>query len=235
MNNAIAFDVYGTLIDTQAVAGRLADLIGDKASEISRAWRQKQLEYSFRRGLMRDYRDFSDCTRAALIYACRDAGVEISEEAVEHAMHAYADLDAFADVQPGLDLLRREGFKLYAFSNGSRQAVERLLKRAEIRDYFTNIVSVEDVRSFKPDPEVYAHLLRSCGAPAEKVFLVSGNPFDILGAANVGLRTAWMRRDPKAVFDPWDVEPEITGGDFTRLAADIRAACTADRPHACNS
>lgn len=224
MNKAIAFDVYGTLIDTQAVSGRLSELIGDKAPAIARAWRQKQLEYSFRRGLMRDYRDFSECTRAALLYACRDAAVAISEDSAEQAMQAYAELDAFGDVRPGLDLLHDKGFSLYAFSNGSRQAVERLLQRAGIRQYFTDIVSVEDVRSFKPDPDVYAHLLRSCGLSAEKVFLVSGNPFDVLGAANVGIRTAWMRRDPNAVFDPWGVEPDITCGDFTRVAADISTA-----------
>lgn len=31
MSNAIACDVYGTLIDTQAGSSRLTDLIGDKA------------------------------------------------------------------------------------------------------------------------------------------------------------------------------------------------------------
>lgn len=228
MDNAIAFDVYGTLIDTQAVSCRLSELIGDKAPAISRAWRQKQLEYSFRRGLMRDYRDFSGCTRAALLYACRDADVAINEDAVEQAMQAYGELDAFSDVRPGLDLLRNENVSLYAFSNGCRQAVERLLQRAAIDEYFTDIVSVEDVRSFKPDPEVYAYLLRSCGLPTDNVFLVSGNPFDVLGAANVGIRTAWMRRDPNAIFDPWGVEPDITCGDFTHLAADISAAWNAE-------
>jgi 2-haloacid dehalogenase len=234
MTNAIAFDVYGTLIDTQAVSSRLAELIGDKAPAISRAWRQKQLEYSFRRGLMRDYCDFSVCTREALVFACRDAAVDISEAAVEQAMQAYADLDAFADVRPGLELLRSDGFSLYAFSNGSRQAVERLLQRAEIGDYFTGIVSVEDVQSFKPDPQVYAHLVRVCGVPAASVYLVSGNPFDVLGAANAGLRTAWLRRDPNAVFDPWGVEPDITSGSFSNIASDIQTACNAIVPRDSN-
>lgn len=221
MSHAIAFDVYGTLIDTQAVSARLTELIGEKAPAISRAWRQKQLEYSFRRGLMRDYCDFSICTRQALIFACREAAVNISEEAVELAMQAYADLDAFADVRPGLEALRRDGIKLYAFSNGSRQAVERLLRRADVLDYLDGIVSVEDVRSFKPDPDVYNHLLRVCGLPAEKVCLVSSNPFDILGAAHAGLRTAWLRRDPNAVFDPWEIEPDMTVANFGSIADEI--------------
>tara|TARA_Y100000815_G_scaffold274715_1_gene309745 strand:+ start:254 stop:931 length:678 start_codon:yes stop_codon:yes gene_type:complete len=221
MSHAIAFDVYGTLIDTQGVAARLTELIGEQAPVISRAWRQKQLEYSFRRGLMREYCDFSVCTRQALIYACREASVTISNEAIELAMQAYANLDAFADVQPGLEALRHDGLKLYAFSNGSRKAVERLLHGAEIDTYFDGVVSVEDVRSFKPDPEVYAHLLRVCSLPGANVHLVSGNPFDILGAAHAGLRTAWLRRDPNAVFDPWGVEPDIVLDNFASIADKI--------------
>lgn len=219
MNNAVAFDIYGTLIDTQAVLARLTDLIGDKAPAVSRLWRQKQLEYSFRRGLMRDYCDFSVCTRQALVFACREHAVAIGEEAIELAMQAYAELDAFADVPAGLEALHKQGMHLYAFSNGSRAAVERLLERAGIGHYFTAVVSVEDVRSFKPNPDVYAHLVRRCGVPAAQLCLVSSNPFDVLGAAHAGLRSAWLRRDPASQFDPWETQPDITLERFSDVAS----------------
>ncbi|WP_298183997.1 haloacid dehalogenase type II [uncultured Pseudomonas sp.] len=223
MHTAVAFDIYGTLIDTQAVLTRLSDLVGDKAPAVSQLWRQKQLEYSFRRGLMGDYCDFSVCTRQALLFACRQQQVEISAAAVEQAMQAYAELEAFADVAAGLESLQQQGIALYAFSNGSKAAVRHLLERAGIADYFTAVVSVEDVRSFKPAPKVYQHLLRSCGLPANGVYLVSSNPFDILGAAHAGLQTAWLRRDPQAIFDPWDVQPSILLDDFSDLARQLTA------------
>lgn len=219
MIDVVAFDIYGTLIDTQAVLGRLTGLVGEKAGAISRSWRQKQLEYSFRRALMRDYCDFSVCTRQALVFACREAGVTLGEAGVEQAMQAYSELDAFPDVRAGLQALRDNGVRQYAFSNGSREAVERLLQRAGIRDYFAAVVSVEAVRSFKPDPEVYAHLVGVCGLPAAQVCLVSANPFDVLGAAHAGLRTAWLRRDPASVFDPWGVEPDITLESLSGIAS----------------
>lgn len=224
MNTAVAFDIYGTLIDTQGVLVRLTALIGDKALAVSRAWRQKQLEYSFRRGLMRDYCDFAVCTRDALVFACREAGVTIGEAAVEQAMQAYAELDAFPDVRTGLQALRDKGVRQYAFSNGSHAAVERLLQRAGILGLFTDVVSVEAVRSFKPDPAVYAHLVRVCGLPAAQVCLVSGNPFDVLGAAHAGLRTAWLRRDPATVFDPWGVEPDIRLESLDGIASRLHGA-----------
>ena len=64
----LAFDVYGTLIDTHGVIVELEKHIGNNASEFSRTWREKQLEYSFRRGLMQNYENFASCTRSALDY-----------------------------------------------------------------------------------------------------------------------------------------------------------------------
>ena len=52
MPKVLAFDVYGTLIDTQGIVTSLSGFVGDKAGEFSRIWRDKQLEYSFRRGLL---------------------------------------------------------------------------------------------------------------------------------------------------------------------------------------
>jgi 2-haloacid dehalogenase len=62
MKITLAFDVYGTLVDTSGMAKHLAHDLGAKATEFAGCWREKQLEYSFRRGLMHNYADFSICT-----------------------------------------------------------------------------------------------------------------------------------------------------------------------------
>lgn len=62
----LAFDVYGTLINKHGVVAALREVVGEKAGEFSRNWLEKQLEYSFRRGLMQNYVDFSICTEHAL-------------------------------------------------------------------------------------------------------------------------------------------------------------------------
>ena len=58
MSISIAFDVYGTLIDTNGVVALLDKMIGSNSRDFSQTWRDKQLEYSFRRGLMQDYKKF---------------------------------------------------------------------------------------------------------------------------------------------------------------------------------
>ena len=217
MATTVAFDVYGTLIDTSGVISALEKIIGGQAAPLSHLWREKQLEYSFRRGLMRNYRHFSVCTRQALDYACEFLGVEISDEDKERLMEGYKVLPAYADVEEVLPRLKDSGVRMFAFSNGRAEDVRGLLVNAGIEGHFEGVVSVEDLRSFKPDPAVYAHFLRQAEAIGAESWLVSGNPFDVIGAMSAGMRGAWVKRSPKAVFDPWEFEPTVTVGDIGEL------------------
>ena len=210
MSITLAFDVYGTLIDTQGVVASLQQLVGDQASDFSRTWRDKQLEYSFRRGLMQNYENFAVCTSHALDYTCSYYRAPLTEGQKEDLLGVYRTLPAFDDVADGLAQLKARDYRLYAFSNGSADAVESLLAAAGVRDSFTGVVSTDDLRSFKPNPAVYSHFLRQSGATGSSAWLVSSNPFDVIGAISAGMRAAWVRRSPEALFDPWGVEPTIT-------------------------
>ncbi len=220
MPGTLAFDIYGTLIDTNGVVTALGELdaLGDKAAEFSRAWREKQLEYTFRRGLMQNYADFAVCTRQALDCLCAVYRIELTDAEKDRLLEVYRTLPAFDDAGEGLELLSTAGFRIHAFSNGSAKAVETLLQTAGIRDYFLDVVSVEDLRSFKPNPAVYAHFLRRVGATGADAWLISGNPFDVIGAISAGMKGAWVKRSPDAVFDPWGIEPTVTIRSLTELA-----------------
>ncbi|TYO99613.1 2-haloacid dehalogenase [Geothermobacter ehrlichii] len=210
MPTVFAFDVYGTLIDTAGVVALLERMLPARARAFSDLWRSKQLEYSFRRGLMQNYRDFSVCTAQALDYTCAALGVELSSVQKAELLAAYRRLPAFADVEKALELLRQKSCRLFAFSNGKPDDLESLLQQAGIREYFEEIVSCDEIRSFKPNPAVYAHFLRRAGAAGDTAWMVSGNPFDVLGALSAGMRAAWIRRNPDAVFDPWELSPTAT-------------------------
>lgn len=213
----LAFDIYGTLIDTHGVTDMLRAHVGDAAPAFSQYWRDKQLEYTFRRGLMQRYNPFPVCTRQALDYTCAHFRAEIAEHERQALMEAYRTLPAFADVAGALDQLRAAGLRLYAFSNGTALAVKTLLEHAGIEEYFLDIVSVDEVHSFKPDPAVYRHFLQRAGSAAGDTWLISSNPFDVLGALGAGLKSAWLRRSPQAVFDPWELEPTTSVSDLHGL------------------
>ncbi len=221
MASTLAFDVYGTLIDTQGVVARLEGMIADKAAEFSRLWRDKQLEYSFRRGLMRKYVDFATCTRHALDYTCCYLEAPLGDDQKQILMEAYRTLPAFDDVKEALVTLRAADYRLYAFSNGSADAVETLLGAAGLREFFRAVVSVESLESFKPDPAVYHYFLRQSGASADSAWLISSNPFDVIGAMSAGMGAAWVRRSKQAIFDPWGIEPTLTLKSLVELRSKI--------------
>ena len=171
MTVTVGFDVYGTLIDTHGVVDMLSQYIDEQAQMFSQTWRDKQLEYSFRRGLMRAYENFSVCTRHALDYTDALFRAGLTDEQKRNLMQIYSVLPAFDDVESGLGTLQQSGSSLYAFSNGSANAVETLLTNAGIRKYFIDVVSVDEIRSFKPDPDVYHHFKKRAHVTDDNVWL----------------------------------------------------------------
>ncbi|MGI9229318.1 MAG: haloacid dehalogenase type II [Gammaproteobacteria bacterium] len=214
----LAFDIYDTLINTNGVITTLHGMVGDKAERFSRIWRNKQLEYSFRRGLMRNYRDFSVCVNDAFIYTCDYLQTPLDTEQKKTLLNEYLILPAFDDVRESLEGLQAEGHSLFAFSNGRTDAVDTLLSNAGIRDYFLNIISADDIKTFKPDPAMYTHFLNQSGASTDNAWLISSNPFDVIGAISANMKAAWVRRSKDNVFDPWGVEPTITVKSLSELS-----------------
>src|SRR5438270_13850468 len=120
---AIGFDVYGTLVDPFQVKQPLRDLVGERADRFLELWREKQIEYAFRRGLMRRYETFAVCTQQALDFTTASLQINLSNEARAELMKHYQQLDAFPDVAPGVEKMRSAGYTLVAFSNGTEEAV----------------------------------------------------------------------------------------------------------------
>jgi 2-haloacid dehalogenase len=220
-NTTLAFDVYGTLIDTHGVVALLEIMVGDKAKAFSTTWRDKQLEYSFRRAAMQNYVTFATCTAQALDYACAYYKVELSEEQKSSLMAIYAVLPAFDEVKEALLKFKAKGFRLFAFSNGKGEAVEKLLENAGVKELFLGIVSVDDLKTFKPNPGVYAHFLRSAQVKGEEAWLISSNPFDVTGSISAGLKSAWIQRSSEAIFDPWEIQPTIKVSSLLELTQKI--------------
>ncbi len=217
MTTTLAFDVYGTLIDPFGISTKLEEYVGDKAPTFAQVWRDKQIEYLFRRALMRDYKDFPTCTRQALEFTNERLQTELPDGAKDTLMEKYRVLPPYPDVAESLQKLKAANCRMYAFSNGHPDDLAQLLKHAGLSEHLDGIVSVHGVQSYKPDPAVYQHFLDSSNAKIQSTWLISGNPFDVIGAQAAGWKTAWLKRDPAAVFDPWDVEPTATISNLGEL------------------
>jgi 2-haloacid dehalogenase len=214
---ALAFDMYGTLVDPAGISGRLERYLPEQAQSLAEVWRRKQLEYTFRLAAMELYQDFEQVTRKALDYALATVGRELAPEQKDDLIERYNDLERFADVEPGLELLKEAGHAMIVFSNGAPHMLEALMDSAELRPYFEGFVSVDEVKTYKPSPETYRHAARRLGRPIGEVRLVSSNPFDDIGAQAAGMKSAWVDRTG-GLFDTLGPTPEIVVGTLTELA-----------------
>ena len=201
-----AFDIYGTLIDPLALGQILEGMIGIQAQSFNNLWRDKQLEYSFRKAAMKQFNYFSECTQQALEYCNEFFNSGLSESQKSELLGMYRKLPAYDETEPCLKSLKEKDHEIIAFSNGKKDDLLSLFENANIIQYFDQIISVDEVRTFKPSPEVYDLLTQKSSSPKANTWLISSNSFDIIGAASVGLKTIWLKRNPNAVFDPFGVQ-----------------------------
>ena len=220
----VALDVYGTLVDPAGIALRLARSFGTRAPAAAQLWREKQLEFTFRRALMRRYADFDACTLQALRYVSASLSVTVDEAEERGLLDAYLHLPAFADVDDGLARLKRAGYRLVALTNGTERSARAVLENAGVSGYLEAILSAEPIATFKPDPAVYALLETVTGARDGAAWLVSGNPFDVIGAKASGLKAAWLRRDLQRIFDPWEFAPDVVVQNLGELCERLAPA-----------
>ena len=150
---ALVFDAYGTLFDVHSVIALAEELFPGQGAALSQLWRQKQLEYTWLRSLMRRYEDFERITEAALKVASAALDLDCPPTRMNRLMVAYLHLAAYPEVREALDQLK--GTPLAILSNGSPHMLNAVVKNAGLEGMFAHVISVNEVKIFKPSPKVY--------------------------------------------------------------------------------
>ena len=187
--DAFVFDAYGTLFDVHSVMQRCESWWPGKGAALSQAWRAKQLEYTWQRSLMQRYQPFSAVTRDALAWACESLGLALDENKAKSLMAEYLRLSTFPDVPAALERLKRRQAIL---SNGSPDMLVPLVKNSGLK--FDAVLSVDEVKIFKPAPEVYELAVKKLSVPKDRIGFVSSNCWDALGAKSFGFTAYWINR-----------------------------------------
>lgn len=191
---SIAFDAYGTLFDVHSVIALGEQLFPGQGMALSNTWRLKQLQYTWQRSLLGRYEDFWKVTEDGLVFAAKSLKLDLDADKRKQLMEAYLSLAPFADVVPGLEQLKEAGFKLAILSNGAPRMLQAAAKSAGVDRLLSRIISVDEIKIYKPSPRVYELATKRLGTPREATGFVSSNAWDAAGAANVGLPTFWINR-----------------------------------------
>jgi 2-haloacid dehalogenase len=215
---AAVFDAYGTLFDVHSVVTLADTLFPGRGAELSRLWRGKQLEYTWLRSLMGRYADFTAVTRSALEHACAVLELPLNADAVDRLMADYDNLALFPDARTALAAL--SGLKLAILSNGSPAMLEPLVRNAKLDSILAAVISVDEIRIYKPDPRVYQLAVDRLNVAKEEVAFVSSNYWDACGAKNFGFRVFWVNR-AGARADALGVAPDVALTTLTELPSHL--------------
>lgn len=211
---ACVFDAYGTLFDFNTAALAARDELGEDWQRLSDLWRQKQLQYTWLRGLAGRHADFWQVTGDALDFSL--ATLRIDRPGLRaRLMDLYLHLGTYPEVAATLRELKAGGMKLAILSNGTPAMLAAVVTSSGLDGVFDAVLSVEDVGAFKPHPAVYGLATdRLRVAPAAICFL-SSNGWDAYSAKAFGFRVLWCNRFGQAA----ERIPETPDGEISDLSA----------------
>ncbi len=195
MARAAVFDAYGTLLNVHAAMAKHAARLGPQWERMSADWRVKQIEYTWVRSLAGpgNHRDFWTLTQEALAFVAARYAIE-DEALLADILAAYRRLDAYPEVPRMLASLRDRGVPRAILSNGEPGMLADAVNGAGIAELLDDVLSVEDVGVFKPDPRVYRLVTDRFSLPPDAIDFYSSNPWDAFGARAFGFRVSWVNR-----------------------------------------
>jgi len=147
-----------------------------------------------------EYRDFGELQRAVF---------------ARHGVDAPSPR-LFDDVAPGLERLSAAGSGLAVLTNSAAKDAQEKLAATGVADRFSHVIGTDAVGAFKPDARVYRHALEVVGCDPGAACMVAAHEWDLTGAANLGIRTAYLARDGRA---PALHEPTWQAGSLAELLA----------------
>jgi 2-haloacid dehalogenase len=215
---AVLFDAYGTLFDVYSVASAAEQMYPGRGDALAVLWRDKQIEYtrlvSMSSGPQGErYQPFWELTRAALRHAAQRLALTLDAAGEERLLNQYHHLSSFPECAPVLQALKQRGIPAGVLSNGDPQMLAVAVKSAGLDGLLEPLLSVHQVRRYKPDPAAYALGPAALQLPAREILFVSGNGWDAIGATWYGYTALWVNR---AGLPPeqLDSEPARTGSSL---------------------
>ena len=177
---AIVFDMDGVLIDAKEwhyhALNRALGLFGYSISRIDHLTtfdglptRRKLELLSLERGLPRALHEFLNELKQ--LYTTE----QIHLNCKPTFAHEYA-----------ISRLKAEGYKLALASNSVRNSVEHMMEKSSLLEYFDIMLSNEDVRRAKPDPEMYLTVASRLGLDPKSCLVVEDNHNGIRSAEAAG-------------------------------------------------
>ena len=209
---AIVFDVIETVFSLQPVGERMSAAgLPDGALRLFFA---QMLRDAFALEAAGLYKPFPEMAAANLAITLAGHGRPAGKGDVERIMGAFAELPAHPDVQPAFELAQARGVRVLTLSNGGAESTKKLLTRAGLDKYVQRVISIDEVKRWKPNKAVYLHAAQVAGVEPGRMALAAAHAWDVNGAKQAGLVGAWVRRQD-AQYHSAMAAPDARGDSLT--------------------
>jgi len=198
---ALAFDVFGTVVDWRASVARDARIFLGQLDRndidpfsFAQSWRDAfQPRMNECRSGARPYNKLETLIREALTETIERFGIndEAEKGQLSWLADAWCRLDPWPDVTEGLTQLQKR-FPLIALSNGNVALTLKLARYGEYR--WDAILGAEVCRTYKPLPAPYDQAVEMLGIRPEELCLVAAHEDDLAAGSARGLSTAYVNR-----------------------------------------
>lgn len=232
MIRALAFDVFGTVVDWRSsVARELAAFgarhgISDDWSAFADDWRAGYVPAMdrVRRGEL-PWTRIDDLHRGRLVELLNDRGIDVDDAEIDDLNRAWHRLDPWPDAVAGLTRLKKR-FVITTLSNGNVSLLTNMAKYAGLP--WDCVLSAEIFRHYKPDPETYRGCADILDVAPDELMMVAAHPSDLRAARGAGLRTGFVFRPAeygpeRSLRKPADDEFDVVADDFGDLAEQLGA------------
>ncbi len=213
--SAVVLDVNETLLDLATLAPAVDGAAGGEGA--MGEWLARTLHGSLLANQLGVYRPFAEIAAGALQVVAARRGVALDADGAAAVADGLRTLPPHPDVIPALERLKAAGLSLIALTNNSYGVAIDQISHSGIAGYLDTLLSVDEVRRFKPAPEVYLMASMRSGVELDRCLMVAAHDWDVRGAQGVGMKGAFLAR-PGAIWGLPDPMPELTADDLGGLA-----------------
>lgn len=214
----ITFDSFTTIVDVWASTTQRLSKYVDDPSSIAKLWRNRAVDYRMVSNYTETYETYTETTRDALEYSLAAHGVDLPSDQIDELANVFYDLDVFDDVRASMEQLSELGYDMYIVSNGDPSILDAMVSEADIGDLLEDTISADEIETYKPDEAIYRHASDRTGTPIEEILHVATPWYDVYGANQSGMQTAWVNRKNRP-WEKFDGEPDLTVGSLEELVA----------------
>lgn len=216
----VAFDVIETLFDTQPLNPLLSSIGLPKDS--LNVWFPRFLRDAMALEVMGEFLPFREVASASLEALLTEHRLDAKRENIDKVLSAFEGLRAHPDVRPAFDALRAARVRIITLTNGNADTTRKMLTGAGLDGFVEQVLSIDEVRHWKPCRDVYLHAVKSMGIAPQQLTLVAAHDWDTAGAGRAGLTTGGVARDGRR-FSSAMLQPDVMGATLVEVVQALLA------------